>query len=167
MKIIKIERKNKISNISDNELKKFLNESKSMREVLQKIGYNTNGSGGYLMIKNECKLRSISIPLYSYFGSSDGINKKLDDNDVFCEDSTYSRQHLKDRIIKNDLIEYKCFVCGNKGEWNGKKLSLQLEHKNGINNDNRLENISFLCPNCHSQTPTYAGKSRIKNNIGQ
>lgn len=162
MKIVKIERKNKISDISDNELQNLLNESKSMREVLQKIGYNTNGSGGYSMIKNECKLRNITIPLYSYYGTSKGINKKLDNTDVFCENSTYSRQHLKERIIKNDLIEYKCSGCGNNGEWNGKKLSLQLEHKNGINNDNRLENLSFLCPNCHSQTPTYAAKSRKK-----
>jgi hypothetical protein len=45
------------------------------------------------------------------------------------------------------------------GEWNGQPLKLQLDHINGINDDNRLENLRFICPNCHSQTITYAGKN--------
>ena len=79
---------------------------------------------------------------------------------VFIENSSFSRQHLKERIIKNKLIDYKCEECENDGEWNGKKLSLHLEHKNGVNDDNRLDNLTFLCPNCHSQTDTYSGKKR-------
>jgi hypothetical protein len=55
-------------------------------------------------------------------------------------------------------MSYECESCGLKDTWNNKKISLQLEHKNGIPNDNRLENLCFLCPNCHSQTDTYAGK---------
>lgn len=55
-------------------------------------------------------------------------------------------------------MPYECESCGLKDTWNNKKISLQLEHKNGIPNDNTLENLCFLCPNCHSQTDTYAGK---------
>jgi transposase-like protein len=51
-----------------------------------------------------------------------------------------------------------CSGCGIGPEWNGKKLTLQLEHINGVYNDNRIENLTFLCPNCHSQTPTFSGK---------
>jgi 5-methylcytosine-specific restriction endonuclease McrA len=47
--------------------------------------------------------------------------------------------------------------------WFDKKLSLHLDHKNGINNDNKIKNLRFLCPNCHSQTSTYGGKSRKIN----
>lgn len=57
-------------------------------------------------------------------------------------------------------LEYKCAFCGNTGEWLGQKLTLQLDHINGKNNDYRIENLRFLCPNCHSITPTYAGKNK-------
>lgn len=41
-----------------------------------------------------------------------------------------------------------------------KKLTLQLDHINGKNNDHRIENLRLLCPNCHSITETYAGKKQ-------
>lgn len=80
--------------------------------------------------------------------------------DVFVENSTYARHHIKRRILEDKLIEYKCYRCDNRGEWNGERLVLQLEHKNGKNNDHRLENLGFICPNCHSQTDTYAARNR-------
>lgn len=49
-------------------------------------------------------------------------------------------------------------------EWNNKALSLQLDHINGVNTDNRVENLRWLCPNCHSQTDTYGSKNK-KNPI--
>ena len=55
-------------------------------------------------------------------------------------------------------MEYKCQKCG-ISEWLGNPLTLQLDHINGVNNDHRLTNLRFLCPNCHSQTDTYAGKN--------
>jgi len=66
---------------------------------------------------------------------------------------------LKRRLIAEKLLEYKCDQCGLDQFWNNKQISLQLDHINGINNDNRIENLRFLCPNCHSQTTNYAGKS--------
>ena len=48
---------------------------------------------------------------------------------------------------------------GNEGKWQGQDLSLQLDHINGVNNDHRVKNLRFLCPNCYSQTDTYGGKN--------
>lgn len=84
--------------------------------------------------------------------------QKLRNEQVFIENSYYARHHIKKRIIEQKLISYECSVCGNIGEHNNKPLSLQLDHINGNGCDHRLENLRFLCPNCHSQTETYAGK---------
>jgi hypothetical protein len=68
------------------------------------------------------------------------------------------RNHLKVRLLKEGLKENRCEKCG-LTEWMGKPLNAQLHHKNGDGSDNRLENIEFLCPNCHSQTDTYGGRN--------
>jgi len=86
-----------------------------------------------------------------------GIEKT--NEEVFVENSTYARHNIKRRLIKQKMIEYVCQDCGIDGNWNGKKLSLQLDHINGVNNDNRIENLRFLCPNCHSQTDNFSGKA--------
>ena len=49
--------------------------------------------------------------------------------------------------------------CGNKGEWQDKKLTLDIDHINGNHRDHRLENLRFICPNCHSQTPSFRNKN--------
>ena len=65
---------------------------------------------------------------------------------------------LKKKIIEFNIIPYKCIECGIENQWNNKFISLQLDHKNGNSTDWRLDNLRFLCPNCHSQTDTYSGK---------
>ena len=63
--------------------------------------------------------------------------------------------------LRRALIEmgrpYVCEGCGLGPSWNGKELRLHVEHRNTDFRDNRPENIAFLCPNCHSQTPTFSG----------
>jgi ribosomal protein L37AE/L43A len=81
---------------------------------------------------------------------------------VLVENSTYSRFHLKKRILKHGLIENKCAKCGMLPVWNNEPLVLRLDHINGINNDNRLENLQFLCPNCDSQSSTFCGRNGSK-----
>ena len=68
----------------------------------------------------------------------------------------------KHRTLKKFLLKKfgeKCWECGIT-EWNNKKLSFELEHKNGNSDDNSLENLSIICPNCHSQTSTYKAKNK-------
>lgn len=79
---------------------------------------------------------------------------------IFVENSSYNRKSLKKRILDDELIEYVCDICGLGPEWNGKPMTLVLDHINGVNNDNRLENIRFVCNNCDSQLPTYKSRNR-------
>lgn len=79
---------------------------------------------------------------------------------IFKKGSTVSSTVLKKYIKEHRLFPYICGCCGLHPLWNNKPLVLQLEHKNGIHSDNTLENLTWLCPNCHTQTSTYAGRAR-------
>lgn len=96
---------------------------------------------------------------------SPSIGRKIESKfeDVFCENSSYVwSSNLRKKLLKLGLIEDKCSACGLANTWNGKPITLQLDHINGINDDNRLENLRLLCPNCHSQTSTYGGRNQKK-----
>lgn len=69
-----------------------------------------------------------------------------------------NRTHLKSRLLAEGLKRNRCEECG-LTEWRGRPLSIELHHINGDGADNRLENIAFLCPNCHSQTPNFSGRN--------
>lgn len=79
--------------------------------------------------------------------------------EIFCENSTVARHIVKKRILSDYLIAYKCEICNCDPVWQGKPMPLILDHINGKNNDNRLENLRFICSNCDSQLDTYKSKN--------
>ena len=87
------------------------------------------------------------------------------DEDVFVKNSTYARHKLKERIIKQKMIDYCCSICFNIGIWLDKPMPLILDHINGTNNDNRLENLRFVCSNCDSQLDTYKSRNRKSGRV--
>lgn len=78
--------------------------------------------------------------------------------ELFAASTRRHRGHLKQRLLRLGLKTSRCERCG-LSEWRGRPLSVALHHINGDRLDNRLENLELLCPNCHSQTDTYAGRN--------
>ena len=89
---------------------------------------------------------------------SGGDGKKIDLKEILEGlHPTYQTLKLKKRLIKENVLDYKCVSCS-IFEWNNKEISLQLDHIDGNNHNHKLENLRLLCPNCHSQTDTWCGK---------
>ncbi len=82
-------------------------------------------------------------------------------DDILVQNSTYYfTSGPKRKLIKASLLSNKCYECGMEPVWHGKPLVLRLDHVNGDNRDNRIENLRLLCPNCDSQMPTFAGRNK-------
>ena len=77
------------------------------------------------------------------------------------------RRHFKLKLLDAGLLEARCYAdgCTITDTWNGKPITLQLDHINGNSDDNRLENLRMLCPNCHSQTETFGGRNTKKKKL--
>ena len=156
---------NKIYKLSDEQFVELIKKSLNISEVLFKLGYSVRGnSWGFSQIKK--RMTDLNLDSSAFKGKSALISKnkhsEIKAEDILKPNCKHLRSVLRRYIIKNNLIPYKCAICGCI-EWQGKTLSLELDHINGINNDNRLENLRFLCPNCHSQTTTYGSRNQQLN----
>ena len=97
-------------------------------------------------------LTGFGPPTNSFPKGHTAWNRKSDD-EILCENSKAGRVAV--RIRMQEQVEYECVKCENPGEWMNEALTLHLDHINGVNDDHRIENLRWLCPNCHQQTPTW------------
>ena len=143
-----------IDTFSNEEFENIVKTSFSIKEVGQKLGYISNS--GDLSNKIKQKIENLKIST-AHFTTKTPI--KRSEENIFIENSTASQRTLRDWYKKGKYTEYKCSICGQEPVWQGKELTLILDHVNGNNKNDRLENLRWVCPNCNQQLDTTNGKN--------
>lgn len=141
------------------QMSKAIRENISYSGVLKQLGMRTAG-GNFQTIRNFAKKHEISLDHFKGQGWAKGqpARNAIPLKDLLVRDCYYSTSKLRKRIFKAKLLKNECCICGLEPEWHGRKLVLEIDHKNGNHYDNRLSNLRVLCPNCHSQTPNFRGR---------
>lgn len=136
------------------ELQSILNNSSSIKDFGQKIGY-TSVSGA-----TSKQLKKLIDELKLQKNFKDRVSIQRNPENIFVQNSTASQKVLRNYYFSGEYTPYICSICGQKPEWQGKSLTLILDHINGDNKDDRLENLRWVCPNCNQQLDTTGAKNR-------
>jgi hypothetical protein len=153
-------KKSKIWKYSAEEFKLMVEASESYSDLARKLGVRDQGNSS-IIIRTRILEGNLSVThfLATSALAQKYLSKKIPTEEILVKNSTYtSTFNLKHRLWSENLLERTCYICGLCEEWQGKSLSLQLDHINGDRRDNQLVNLRILCPNCHSQTESYCGK---------
>ena len=152
-------RREAIDSIPLERLKGILKNSGSLSDVFRALGIRVH-TDSYRYLYERVSREGLDIKVLRE-------NKKrcrrgtLKTDEVLCRgERTYAGNTLKRILRETSNKGDSCEECGQGGKWKGKPLTLHLDHMNGERKDNRVENLRFLCPNCHSQTATYAGRNQ-------
>lgn len=145
---------------TDEQFTEAVKESFSIRETLNRLDVIPSG-GNYFTFHNHLKRLELDI---SHFdgGATHKKSKpnsvKLPLNEILILNSPAPNAAIKKRLFAEGIKKRICEYCS-LSEWMGEPIPLELEHVNGNNRDNRLENLKIICPNCHALTPTYRGRN--------
>lgn len=145
---------------TDKDLREAVAASRTYAETLRRLALRTAG-GNHRTLQKYVALWGISTahvdPHAARIAKLGQAPRPLDE--VLVEGSMYSRGLLKQRLYSTGLKERRCELCGQGEEWRGRRMALILDHVNGVANDNRLENLRIVCPNCAATLDTHCGKN--------
>ena len=149
---------------SEQELRRAISISRSWAETLRKMDRCPTGNGR-VTVKKWAEEWEIDISHFDPHAAATealrrGTRRAKPLEEVLVENSSYSRQALKQRLYAEGLKDPTCEMCGQGETWNGMEISLILDHINGVRNDNRLENLRIVCPNCAAGLETHCGRGR-------
>lgn len=147
------------------DLQATLSRFDSYSKVLRSLGLCISGSA-FKGLKERVRADGLDVshfltPQERVRAAQRSITRPLSSILVKGNSST-STSKLKKRLFAEGYLKNVCSSCQQEPTWNGSPLTLQLDHVNGDRTDNRIENLRILCPNCHTQTSTYAGKRLAK-----
>lgn len=143
-------------------IKEAVKESVNFTEVLNKLEIPRQGNNS----KTLRKILDDNNIDYSHFtGRARSYNTNYINASEYLDNSKkITSAKLKEKLLKENLIENKCAICG-LTEWQNKPIVLQLHHIDGNNQNNSLPNLQLLCPNCHSQTDNYCGNANKNDKV--
>jgi len=145
------------------QLRSAVRTSTSYRQVLDKLGLRRAG-GNYAQVKKYINEHALSTSHFKGHAWNKGMEMeyrpRIPLKDILTKKSSYQTYKLKNRLIRAGIKTARCEECGWAKKSKDGRLPLELDHINGDSNDNRLNNLRILCPNCHSLKPTHRGKNR-------
>jgi hypothetical protein len=149
-----------VRSCTDSELIEAVRSSKSFSQVLTKLGIRPGGNQS--RIKNRIERLALDTSHFSgqawRKGSTAPVIPRRPLGEVLVAGRFVQTSNLKRRLIEEGLKERMCEIC-RREEWNEEPIPLELDHLNGRRDDNRLDNLRIVCPNCHAQTSTYRGRN--------
>lgn len=147
-------------------LEPIVKNSISMLEVIRKLELKQSGGTHRYMSKLIKNKFNIDCSHFKVTRTAPPFNK-LQDDQILIKNRKNRKEPSK--RLKNAMLGYgfvyQCAICGNDGKWQEKQLTLQIDHIDRDSLNNEPNNLRFLCPNCHSQTDTFAGKGNKKQKI--
>ena len=149
-------------------LEPLVKSSTSLISVVRKLGITSYGGGTQSHIKKVIANYGIDTSHFLGQANNQGLHhvggpakRKPKSILVLLPVGETEKSRLLRRALIESGREYKCECCGQLPIWNGKSLVLQIDHKSGLRNDNRSDNLRFICPNCHTQTDNFCGKNKV------
>ena len=138
---------------SEQEVRSAVADSMSFAEALRRLGLCPTG-GNWKTLRRYAVEREIQTDHFDPYAASRGPRHRIPLEQILVEGSTYSRNHLKARLYEARLKVPVCELCGQGEQWLGRRLSMILDHINGVRDDNRIENLRVVCPNCAATVAT-------------